>query len=233
MTKCENNIEKVVSNFLFTDIDYNDKKISEEQGKKLKKLVQENCNNTADDWLFDILNPIQKEIEKSNKLLVSIKNNPPSYYEKEKRELELKRKVNYCNSMLISVQEALLNNGRSDIFDKYFPTENEAEIIESEKVDNKNKKFNISWNLKTDSNPDGFSQNDLLEMIKALVEAKAINGTQKDIIACFAYFLNVEIKNPDQSLQSIKNHRNKETETKFLDTIKASLSDWINKPQKK
>lgn len=97
----------------------------------------------------------------------------------------------------------------------------------------KTENFNVKWNLKTANNKTGFSQNDFLELCKALIESKAIEGTQRDIINALSKLFQIEIKNPDQSLQSIKLHRKKEKETKFLDLLKTSQLDWINKEKEK
>jgi hypothetical protein len=78
----------------------------------------------------------------------------------------------------------------------------------------------VYWNV------ENYSQNDFLELIKGLYESKAIIGKQKDIIKAFSELLKIEIKNPDQQLQSLKNSRNNDTEFKFIDTLKESLNKW-------
>jgi energy-converting hydrogenase A subunit M len=89
-------------------------------------------------------------------------------------------------------------------------------------INNNNDSFDIKWNEK-------YSQNDFLELCKALIESQAIIGKQKDIIEGLSQLFNIEIKHPDQQLQSMKQSRNNDTQTKFLDKLKLSLINWINK----
>lgn len=84
------------------------------------------------------------------------------------------------------------------------------------------KAYKLEWN-------NDFSQNDFLELCKALIESKAIIGKQEDFLNGFSSLLNIKIKNPDQQLQSLKTSRNIDTQTKFLDKLQTSYKDWLEK----
>lgn len=104
-------------------------------------------------------------------------------------------------------------NHCSVLIDKY---NNLREIIPEKKY------YKLEWN-------NDFSQNDFLELCKALIESKAIIGKQKEFIDGFSSLLNIKIKNPDQQLQSLKTSRNIDTQTKFLDKLQTSYKDWLEK----
>jgi RteC protein len=76
---------------------------------------------------------------------------------------------------------------------------------------------------------------EFLELIKALI----VNGTidinknsQKETITILSKVFNIEIKNPDQTINKIK-LRNNGSETLFLDKLKTSLFKHITVPTKK
>lgn len=72
------------------------------------------------------------------------------------------------------------------------------------------------------------SPTELVELVKALIESKAVNGTVKEIFEDFSKFFNVELKNPHKTFQDIKN-REVGNETLFLDKLKSTLYDTILK----
>lgn len=72
------------------------------------------------------------------------------------------------------------------------------------------------------------SQTELMELIKALIENGNVIGLQKNIVIEFSKFFNLEIKNPDKIIQDIKN-RNNNSETLFLDKLKTSFLNFIQK----
>ncbi|MDO5665136.1 MAG: hypothetical protein Q4G63_07760 [Bacteroidia bacterium] len=75
------------------------------------------------------------------------------------------------------------------------------------------------------------SKTQFSELVKALFEAKVLEyETEKQGVEALALAFGVEIEKPqfDKILQKIKG-RNEDTETMFLDTITASLKNWIDK----
>ena len=70
------------------------------------------------------------------------------------------------------------------------------------------------------------TQVELVELIKSLIESKKVQGTQKEIINSFSKFFNIEINNPNKTIQDIKN-RNNDSETLFLDKLKSNLLNFI------
>lgn len=70
------------------------------------------------------------------------------------------------------------------------------------------------------------NQTEFVELIKSLIENGNLKGTQKDIIENCSNFFDIEIKNADITIQKIKG-RNNGSETKFLDTLKTTLFDYI------
>jgi hypothetical protein len=72
------------------------------------------------------------------------------------------------------------------------------------------------------------SQTEFVELIKSLVEAKSISGTQTNIIKVLSEVLNFNIKSPDKKIQDIKNRKNG-GETLFLDKLKSALFQYIAK----
>lgn len=72
------------------------------------------------------------------------------------------------------------------------------------------------------------SQTELIELVKALIEAKRIRGTQKSIINTISNFFGVQINHPNKLIQDIKN-RNLDSETKFLNELKEVLSNYIKR----
>jgi hypothetical protein len=73
------------------------------------------------------------------------------------------------------------------------------------------------------------SQTELIELIKALIENNSIKGqNQKNTIYLFSKFLKMDIKNPDKIIQDVKK-RNNGSETLFLDKLKTTLYDYIQK----
>lgn len=72
------------------------------------------------------------------------------------------------------------------------------------------------------------SQTELIELIKSLIENNTLRGKQKEIISRVSKIFGVKINNPDKLIQDIKK-RNIGSETLFLDKLKSSLYDFINK----
>jgi hypothetical protein len=70
---------------------------------------------------------------------------------------------------------------------------------------------------------------ELMELIKALIENRSIKGdSQKNIIKLFTRLLNIDIKYPDKLITDIKKRSNG-SETLFLDKLKTTLYDYIQK----
>ena len=72
------------------------------------------------------------------------------------------------------------------------------------------------------------TKTEFIELIKSLMLNKNFEGIQKEIIKDLAIYFEIDIKNPDQLIQDIKN-RNLGSETLFLDKLKSSLLDFIKK----
>ncbi len=77
------------------------------------------------------------------------------------------------------------------------------------------------------------NQTELMELIKALIENGSVKGKQKDIIINFCHFFNIEIKNPDKLINDIRRTRNNGNETIFIDKLKNSLLNFINKENRR
>lgn len=85
-------------------------------------------------------------------------------------------------------------------------------------------KSNLKWNA---------SQTDLMELIKALIEANAIKeakvkGKQKELTEELCNLFNVKINNPNKLISDF-NTRNTGKETKFLDNLREHLMKFIIK----
>jgi hypothetical protein len=65
------------------------------------------------------------------------------------------------------------------------------------------------------------TQTDLVELVKALIENKAIEGTQTETLEMFCKILNFQVNNPDQKIQEIKTR--KDHKPIFLERLKTSL----------
>jgi len=72
------------------------------------------------------------------------------------------------------------------------------------------------------------TQTELIELIKSLIENNNFRGTQKQIIKKISVLFGLNINNPDKLIQDIKK-RNVGSEALFLDRLKSSLHDFINK----
>lgn len=101
----------------------------------------------------------------------------------------------------------------------------EIESQEEEKQSiSEEKKYDIKW---------VFSQNDFLELCKALKESGAVKGLQKDLIAGLSNLFQIQIENPDQQIQSFLKSRNNDAKTKCLDCLKEGLLDWYHRMDEK
>lgn len=72
------------------------------------------------------------------------------------------------------------------------------------------------------------SKIDLIELSKALVENGTLKGTQKDIIDSLGAFFDIDTTNQDKTINDMKK-RNNGSETKFLNSLKSSLYNFISK----
>lgn len=79
------------------------------------------------------------------------------------------------------------------------------------------------------------TQTEFIELTKALIENGNITGTgnQEDKIHQLANLLNFKINNPYKLLNDIKNTRNDESETLFLDKLKRTFFNYITLEKKK
>lgn len=79
------------------------------------------------------------------------------------------------------------------------------------------------------------TQTEFIELAKALIENGNITGTgnQEDKIHQLANLLNFKINNPYKLLNDIKNTRNDESETLFLDKLKRTFFNYITLEKKK
>ncbi|MBM2813806.1 MAG: hypothetical protein HW421_568 [Ignavibacteria bacterium] len=74
------------------------------------------------------------------------------------------------------------------------------------------KTYKIKWN-------DDYSQNDFLELCKALKESKAVIGNQDDIVLALSELFKINIKNRVNITNRINNvptQRNNDSLTKFM-----------------
>ncbi|WP_425595480.1 RteC domain-containing protein [Polaribacter atrinae] len=70
------------------------------------------------------------------------------------------------------------------------------------------------------------AKSELIELTKALIENGNLKGKQEDIFNEIQEVFNIELNNIDQAITKF-NTRNQENETKFLDTLKNTLSKYI------
>ncbi|GGK41925.1 MULTISPECIES: RteC domain-containing protein [Flavobacteriaceae] len=70
------------------------------------------------------------------------------------------------------------------------------------------------------------SKSELIELTKALIENGNLKGKQEDIFNTIQKIFNIKLNNIDQAITKF-NSRNQENETKFLDSLKSSLSKYI------
>jgi len=101
-------------------------------------------------------------------------------------------------------------------------TDNEEYIFskkQTEKINNTSKREGITFN---------FKQTELVELTKALIDNKNIQGTQVKIFEYISEVFNTDIKNTDQKIQHIKG-RNIGSETIFLDILKNKIKDLTDK----
>ena len=71
------------------------------------------------------------------------------------------------------------------------------------------------------------SQSELIELTKALIENGNLKGKQEDIFKEIQENFNFKLNNIDQAITKF-NTRTEETETKFLNSLKKSLSEYIS-----
>ena len=81
------------------------------------------------------------------------------------------------------------------------------------------KKENITFN---------FTQTEIVELIKALIQNGNIKGLQKDIIPIVSSFFETEVNNQDKIITDLSK-RNNGSETLFLDKLKTSLNEFFSK----
>lgn len=98
-------------------------------------------------------------------------------------------------------------------------------------IDDKKNKLQNTGFIKSNIKWQG-TQTELTELIKALIENGNIQGTQKDVFNSFTDFLNFDINNQSKLINDIKN-RNNGSETIFLDKLKSSLLNFINRENKR
>ena len=115
-----------------------------------------------------------------------------------------------------------------DVFELFFPSElNNLSIFRSKMLKHIKVKESDVSTLKNGLKWTG-NQTQLMELIKALVAADVVEGTQKEIIAKMIAFFGIEIKNPDKLIQDIKK-RNVGSETLFLTDLQHALSEYLKK----
>lgn len=70
------------------------------------------------------------------------------------------------------------------------------------------------------------NQTELIELTKALIENGNLRGKQEDIYQAIQNVFQIKLNNIDQAITKF-NHRGQENETKFLDKLKVSLSNYV------
>lgn len=146
----------------------------------------------------------------------------------------LEYEFNYCNKILEELKKPVYNIKIGD--EKRFAIILERSINKRCQFLNKKKKellnseIDIQKNTKEDNTNITFdiSQTELIELIKALIENGNIKGKQKEIVENFASFFNISVKYPSKLITDIKN-RNIGSETLFIDKLKTSLLNYIQK----
>lgn len=91
-------------------------------------------------------------------------------------------------------------------------------LIEMINNDNESS-ISVNWNG---------TQTEFIELIKALIENKTLKGKQKDIIEHASRFFNIVINNPSKTITDIQKRKNG-NETLFINKLKTSLLDFINR----
>lgn len=148
---------------------------------------------------IDFLNYELEHIEIiENNRTMSNSSSPLDYYNKTKYNYSVKRKLEIINSKII-------------------------ELTKVDEISATNLTETINTRFKSNISP-----TELVELVKALIESKVVNGTVKEIFEDFSKFFNVELKNPHKTFQDIKS-RELGNETLFLDKLKSTLYDTIQK----
>jgi len=73
-----------------------------------------------------------------------------------------------------------------------------------------------------------FTQTEIIELTKALIQNGNIKGKQKEIIQIVSSFFETEVNNQDKIITDLSK-RNNGSETLFLDKLKTSLNEFLSK----
>lgn len=187
--------------------------------KKHPKIIDSNGNETEKLAVFDsgFLNGKIIEDGYDNKGTYSIF--APITREEEKKwnyTLSIQEDIAYLNKL----QNDLLRTNKSE--SEKLNIEKEIinlylKLTQQQTKSVKENNHNIEWKA---------NQIETIELIKALIENGSIKGKQKDIINFFSETLKIDIKYSDKQIQDIKNRKNG-NETKFLDSLKKALNNFI------
>jgi len=143
-------------------------------------------------------------------------------YNSYRIQSEAERKTNYDTLLLSQKNDIQLELHFKMTLQAFTEFESEHKTQKTEQTENK-KTNNIKSDLKFK-----FTQTELVELTKALIDNKNIQGTQVKIFEYISEVFNTEINNEDQKIQNIKG-RNNGSETIFLDKLKNKIKDLTDK----
>jgi hypothetical protein len=145
---------------------------------------------------------------------------------KERYDYLIERKILYLEirrndekyRFVCGLEEDLLKHKESAFPDEFLSKQNS-------KLNSRTKNNSLEWN-------NIYSLAEFLELCKALVESKAIIGTQIAFIKAFSGILNIEIKNPEQQINETFKGRNNDNQIIFLHKLIEALNNMIAKRAK-
>lgn len=153
------------------------------------------------------------KVLKSNKLEKFISEN--LFFQKEKINFSIKKVINHLEEKALQLgyyfERETLTISYGDE-SQYSYGDFIYQKDENYKVNTENSEY-LEWSA---------SKTDFIELFKALIESKAIKGTQKDIIEKAGEFFRIDTKNYNQTIQDI-GKRNNGSETKFITKLNSAL----------
>ncbi|PQJ76967.1 RteC domain-containing protein [Polaribacter glomeratus] len=165
----------------------------------LKEIIKEKdyYNNFTTKLSDDVLKEIVIK-ENPNHRFITNELFINSEIEKKRIEKELKQEKYLLENLNIKLNR--------------LPTKN----LETKKTNiNNYKNTNLKW---------FGTKSELIELFKALIENGNLKGNQEDIYKAVEQVFNIELKNIDQAITKFNTREN---DTKFLDTLKTTLSQYI------
>ncbi len=189
----------------------------------------------TDNYDFELLNALDKDLsfylfneQEEMESRFSGEDIDAAISERKKNGLEIPlRKPLMPKNAKLKLEIPLISTPSIDLEKLLFPFEFYLLYRLSYRISNLKKENPNSFDAVTPLQWQG-TQTELIELVKALIQAGKVKGTQTEIITTFSKFFQKEINNPDKILQDIKK-RNNGSETLLLDNLKKSLLDYFQK----